>query len=483
MGTTGGGSLLTGSLGLQREFGWSKHPKHLISIAKNMFPYLTNIKIIDEWIYFVRQCRHPSNLWETDYLIPSNILVQCNELIDQSDNILFEQKDSTKLKEQYECSFKSFCFINIIRAYRRAESDDFESSLKIWDELYEEYLLEFTVLRQTNLLLHLFVVYLCSNQLEKAMDCLRKQWFLLRNQKESDRYGMGIWDNNIVANIILFYFSIYNTDLRNKICDLLSVNELEYNTHKKYILKPYLTTSLIATICSKPFYDLAVKNFNLPVCEEFLISDRTVLNEKYQNSLILEQIFNTDLIDDNLLNINQKKWELWYSEAKSNSSGPLIDLLSSIGIGYSSVIDLACGLSEKSYVFFKNNKLTSIDCCQSVHDYWKNKGREVIVDIAERYLQNCNKFDLCFCSDSFSYFVNPQQVMKLISQKCKYFALMVCCDEMGYFPVEDGIIKTCVNTKNKNEWISIFKENFKIVKKHEDGAFVFLIGESNENNN
>ncbi len=447
-----------------REFSWLRHPRLILKSVELMRPFLDNMHQIDEWVRLIRQSRHPQLLWESDYIYPTPTLQKINHNIRETDSLFFNSPSDAFLREGRKCDKNSLALFNVVRAYLWADDGNLDDSKAIWDHMFKNSMSDLSLLRRTNLLAHLFAVFMCCKRFEDAMKCLRKQWALLKLHSESDRYNAGIWDNLITSQLLMFFF-VKNVPEYLGFLKTIDITD-EILLHRKNTLFPFLTPDLIMRLCSKSFYDYA--RTLMPTLPDF---PDTLIRPNSQHFLGKEpKLFEVKGMDE--------KWTAWHKEiGEKDHSEEVIIWLDKFEIKYESVIDLGCGTSKSAHNKFQPN-VVGVDCSSYIVNHWEKLGRKIVHCNAEQYFENAEKVDLCFCSDALQYFKNADKVLAECSQKCRYLCCLISCDEIGFFPVEQGIIKTVETCQDKSWWLDQIEKNFNIIKAQEQGSFLLVLASS-----
>jgi len=241
---------------LRREFIWDKNPCQILGAAQILLDHLNNSSI-HEWIYVIRQSRHPDFLWEINYIKPSNTLIDINSLIVQSEKILFENDTDIVLKPEFSADVGILNFFNIIRAYIKAENGHISKAMNIWDALYSSKIGQLSAIRQTNLLCHLHSAYLCAGNFEKSYSCYLKQLTLLKITKYKDQHQHGMWDNVFLMHILQCFFCKHIPKYNTFMSKQIDITERSLLIHKKTSFMKFISMQMIVQLCSKPFYDYA----------------------------------------------------------------------------------------------------------------------------------------------------------------------------------------------------------------------------------
>jgi len=254
--------------------------KVMPSKLKTAFDMLKNSEDVSYWFDLVRQCRHPSMLWDIDFILPRDPVNLVNEYIQKSEKLLYDSDTSLQLKEPYTADIYQEVTFHTIRAYLRAEEGDFDASLKIWDNL-TSWLEKLSLVRKSNLLFHLFKCYLCTNRFQKSYNYFCQHWYLIKYCSMSDRFNEGIWDNMSIMYMIMSFFIEHTDEYKLFLSTQDDIVFENLHKHKKVGLIYSLSYdhSWIVSQLSLDYYNKAREYFStLP---EYKTLDTTPRNTKF----------------------------------------------------------------------------------------------------------------------------------------------------------------------------------------------------------
>lgn len=470
--------------GSSREFIWMNNPKQIGLAAETIFDSLKNATIIDEWVYLIRQARHPDFIWDIDYIQPTDELQKINLLIDQSEDVLFESKNSLKLKSNYTVDLNALAIFNIIRAYRKAEKLEYTDSLQIWNELYESDYFRLTPIRQSNLLMHMHIAFMCFKDFEKAFACYSKHLLFTKILPFKQQHTYGVLDNSSIMYFIQCFFARHVPEFLSFITNKLDALEREMLIHKKVEVLEFLPIQFYVQILSKTFYDLAKSTMPLP---NYDLS--TFIKNKHSPVERVETILEKQYIEclnspySSKSEINARKWDLLLSnqsESKSDQSKDLIDFLDDYGLHYDEVIDVGCGLSNIPKIYFENKNLVRVDASNFASNYWAAK--DPIIEMSgEEYLKNSQEFDLCFCSNVLPAMPSPVEFLQQCHSKCKYLAASLAYASIGIVPSGSLTIEMWANNLSCDEWVKIIGKYFDIKHVNSIDGILYVIGQKRDN--
>lgn len=167
------------------------------------------------WMDICRTARQPQTLWNIDYIEPREFLSPINDLIRESEIMLYGNKTNIFLKEGYSADLQQQSSFNTIRAHLRSEEGDFESALLIFQSLLDSFYDKLTVIRQSNLLMHCCLAFVCCGKFRDSYQCFNKHWILLKSLSEDQRLELGIWDNHVILHMIYWHISAHVPDFKD----------------------------------------------------------------------------------------------------------------------------------------------------------------------------------------------------------------------------------------------------------------------------
>lgn len=480
-------SSSSGGAPVRNEFVWDKNPDQLISATKILLDNLNKYKMIHEWVFAIRQSRHPGFLWEIDYIKPSNSLIKINKMIMQSENILFDSNDSIMLKPQFSADPEILNFFNIIRAYIKAENGNIDKSIEMWISIYNSQIGYLSKTRQSNILCHMHSVFLCAGNFEKSFSCFMKHLTLLKISTHKEQQACGMWDNISLMNIIQYFFSKHVPQYRTFLSQKVNCTERSLLVHKKTALLKFTNIQLIVQTCSKPFFDHAKTLFaDIPEYDESSFIKSTPTKQQRANTFY-EMKYKQALSDSEYASKEEIKaieWSMWHESTeeydkkhKSNKlikTNNFIEFLKNTDVNYHSVIDIGCGTCDDIYTFFENKNLTGVDISPFVVDYWAEKGRPIIKDSAEAFFENNDKnFDMCIAAYVLPALYPIDKFLYLCSKKCKNLCAAVLFG-MWLRPTPVDITQLALTVKSKDEWIEQISEYFDIKLLEDNSTSIIL---------
>lgn len=460
-------SAFTGSGGPSREFVWIHSPTQIVKGAKILFSSLSSSHVIDEWIYLIRQARHPDFLWKINYIIPTEELSEINKMISESELILFEDPCDIILKKPFTADPASMSLFNVVRAYTKAENGQISEALNLWDKLYEDGISTLSPMRQTNLLMHFYVSFLCSKQFEKAFSCYTRYLALTKLTTLKAQHSIGLLDNLSIMYCLHAFFLRHVPEFLSFMSSKLDVYERELMIHKKSSMLDVMPIQFFVQTCSKPFYDYAKTLMPLPDYDIQDFKHSRTMSAKKSNSIYEEKYADVCLSPySTKTEICSRKWDLILHLQQNNNESiddslTLLNFLGDNNIQYNSVVDAGCGLSSAPLEHFKNKDLTRFDISTYAGAFWKNSD-PIIESSAEDFFDTQKQiFDICFCSNALSAFISPLQFLEKCSSKCKYLVASIphsCC---GLYPSTSSVLPMWENISS-DDWIAKISKYFDI---------------------
>jgi len=475
---------------VSREFIWFKS-NQIVKAAMILTKEVEKTNNIEELSYLIRSARHPDFLWEINYITPSENLNIINDLVISIEPNLFKSVLSIELKERYSCSPSALMMLNIVRAYIKAEKGQITDSMTLWNQLYEIDYSVFPVIRQCNLLMHLYIVFLCTKDFEKAHSCYIKLFSLLKVINLKTLHETGIIDNISIIYTIQSFFAKHVPEFLSFLSDKLHVPTRNLLSHKKVTTLVFTPMQFIVQICTKPFYDHAKSKMPLPDydIDSFHKKDYHPVSdsiseweEKYSETINSEY--------STTLEKSARKWDLYFDRIikskieieQTDDSKSLVEMFpecSYLVEPFSSVLDIGCGLSSSPLRCFSDKKITRIDISRYVYNYWLEKENPIIEISAESFFEN-NKcvYDLCFCSHVLPAIVSQDFVLEKCSQTCKYIIISLKSSVSDLIPLSQHIDQKWINNVSDDEWIIRISKYFDIIYTHPQNWEFIVVGKS-----
>lgn len=221
------------------EPGTYNSPEDIVGLLEKELEFLKTSHDATAWMDLCRTARQSYILWHIDYIEPRDSIVQTNNLIKQSEELLYEDKTNIQLKNGYSADLQQQAAFNTIRAHLRAEEKDFQSALTIFQSLLDEHYDNLSTIRQSNLLMHCCLAFLCCNKWQKSYEYFTKHWILTKSLPEEERISLGIWDNQVIMQMIYWFLCFHLNDFR-EFYNVQSGSETNVWAHKKIPLMNFL---------------------------------------------------------------------------------------------------------------------------------------------------------------------------------------------------------------------------------------------------
>lgn len=476
------------TFGMSAEFLWTNNSEQIIEAANILLSTLPNATVVDEWLYLVRQSRHPNYLWDINYIKPSTILLQVNKLIKESEKILFNHIDDIELKKQYQCGPDALLLFNVIRAHVDAEQGQIEHSMLLWDKLYNMNVSSISLIRQCNLFMHLYTVFLCTKQFDKAYSCYLKLLSMIKISSLKTQHEMGILDNICLVSHIQNFFVRHVPEFLVFLSTRLNVSDRSLLIHKKTMALELMPLQLIIQVCSRSFYDHARSLMPLPDynIDEFLMANKPLpmkaeseWHVKYNE--VLGSQYSTKL------EISARKWDLiWhtivnkpvdkYLQEQNDYTVDLIDFLDDVNLDYSSVLDVGCGIASKPMQYFHDRTLTRIDISNFIANYWLAKNPIIEASAEEFFSRVTQNFDLCFCSMCLPAMIDPMHFLEQCKLRCKYLVASIQHSTDGLRPVSSQLVKAWHDNVDADTWVKRVTNYFDIKHITQIDSNILVIG-------
>ncbi len=434
----------------------------LTELVKLQFCNLTSDTDVTLWMDLIRTCRHPQRFWEIDYIRPRFELNAINEKIRQSEIILYGNKRNLQLKDGYTADIFQEVVFHTIRGRLRQEEGEFKLSVEIFNELLEEWLIRIPRIRQSNLLVHACITFLCCNLWNESFEALQKHWAITKYTNARERDLEGIWDNEIILRQIYWFFMNHSNAFRNFYAAKLYISpSSDLWNHKKIALLNclYYDDTWVVSFCSLSLYNHAKSlisglpayspkpttplNFSNTIYkssenrvmnpvqqkyrDEFLRLSKgpqtaSVCNSEANNYLFSYYSYrdeDSDYIGD-ARNTNCLFTLISFADNKRDQPLSIMDTATSI-------LDAGCGLS---FGFLRRGgirgKYVGVDIAEQVCNTLKELDITCVhKDINEYLEQTSEKFELILCSRLLPHLteIEIDQFLRHCSCHCHYIAI------------------------------------------------------------
>ncbi len=425
-----------------------KELKDLADIISSEFDNLSRYNDVTPWMDLIRTARQPQNFWSVDYIEPKPGLEKINEIIRKSETILYPNKHSLKLKEGLTADLSQQAAFNTIRARLRSEEGDISGSIEMFQEMLDSHYDELTEIRQSNLLLHCALAFLCCKMFDKSFECYQKHWALLKYSDPKNREKIGLWDNHIILHMSYWFFSRYDTNFQDFYAIKIGLNANELYSHKKIALMNFFEydPSWVVSFCGLPFYNHARTTMpGLPVWEKkrstpINVDARWVSEDKWEDTgAIGRERFYFDLYNKTRASEHQASfskldnylYSYYYFQSDRNLERYRTNTLFRFmhnKIDYANILHVGCGTSELQ----TQNPVTLVDISEHVCWHIKQSGKEIACQSASVFLEETSeRFDVCFACDLLQC-IRPERLPLFLSncsKKCKFLAASICTVE------------------------------------------------------
>lgn len=216
------------------------------------FKKLQTIKIADEWFYVTRRCT----------------CMDIHEYVTASEDLIYESKTSTKMKNGYIALPISEIYFHMLRAYARAREGKFVDAQILWTDIHENWLRHSSDYRKPFILLSLYLTSLCTDDWKQCMKYLKQFWSLVKFMDGTKRHAFGIWDEWTTCLIVSWFFMKHSADFRKVFCEDYLTQSSPFVFQKKSIILQNLNNSFIADVIPEAYYNKARElNSGLPEIE------------------------------------------------------------------------------------------------------------------------------------------------------------------------------------------------------------------------
>ncbi len=210
------------------------------------------------WMDLVRTARQTEEFWEIPYVKPLPIMESINNLIKDSELMLYGNEMSLDLEQGYTADIYQEVAFHTIRAHLKAEDGILAGAFGMFQELYYQWMKKIPPIRQSNLMMHYFVACLCYNgKYRESQDVFKKHQALMNKTSKKNQTELGISDNHVIMQCLSWYFAKHLELYRNL---MANGNPHRYWRHKRVPMANFLTPAWAASFCGKGFYDNACRD-------------------------------------------------------------------------------------------------------------------------------------------------------------------------------------------------------------------------------
>lgn len=479
----------------------------LLLIIEQETARITNPCDVTVWMDLARTARQPQLFWEIDYIEPREILIDINKSIKRGESYIYSADNSIELKSGYTADINQQSAFNTIRAHLRADEGNFDAAICIYQSMLDSIYDDLLPIRQSNLLFHSCLAFLCTNKYSDSFKCFTDHWTLLKYMTPTDRDSLGIWDNQIILQMIYWHFLKHDESFRTYYCTQKNLQTYQIWNHKKIPLLFFMEydNSWVVSFCGLSFYNQARTFMQLPeyeikrstphnlhrsFCDDTMWQKRTGEQPVGWEKYYFEQY--NQAINDHCISDDDRSRNLLYSyyqfqnndiEDGENKTKLMRFLMKNYNIDqFSSILEAGCGISAIK----TSKKYVGVDISEYVVHLLNRDGMNAVNMSINVYLEvNKCLFDLCFASDLLhtmdkkSLFV----FLDLCSKRCQYLCVSVdTVEDKRSDILSDNLVEHYVEIHriiaNKEEWISYLQPYFNVEQSDECGSFLMFICKS-----
>lgn len=486
----------------------------LVEIIKNKIESIRTPTDATTWMDICRTARQPQMLWHVDYLEPRDSLILVNELIRESEIILYGDKTNLSLKEGYTADLQQQAAFNTIRAHLRSEEGDFDGALKIFRELSEDFYDRLTTIRQSNLLMHCCLAFVCCGKFRDSYNFFQKHWVLLKSLSEDQRLDLGVWDNHVILHMIYWHVASHIRDFRD-FYEIESGMQGGVMAHKKVALLKCLDYD--QTWCAS-FMGLP---FHRRLCElypAFLPWDkRTTTPENYlelweknpgeelrkekRGSLPTEKLYyeryNKQFLphirpdEDELENCLYSYYFFQGSKAKEVTLQDRLNIFMNDHLDpdeYETILAVGPGIAYPYQ--YHNRAITIVDVSELICERLKSNsdiphGVNIVHSCMSKFLRETDQtFDVCIARDVLQNLSRSRLdvFFNYLPKKCKHLVALIDLrvDVRSDILSENSLAQEVHLHKSvltQEEWITLIEQNFDITYELE-GYHLYVYGKS-----
>ncbi|MEK0337280.1 MAG: class I SAM-dependent methyltransferase, partial [Nitrosopumilus sp.] len=472
----------------------------LVAVAKTELENAKKGGDVSSFLDLIRTARQPQNAWLIDYITPRPELKEINHLIQEAESAFYQEDTSIEMLPQFRADVMQHVAFNTVRAHVKSEQGDIEKAILILDQTKNKYYGELSLIRKSNFLMHHCLAHLCIKDFSTSYESFENHWLLLKYAEPQDRVNSGIWDNQIILQMIYWFFIRHSEDFKDFFTVKNQTNPSSIWKHKKIPMLNFITYdfSWVVSFCGKPFYDHArtlIKT--LPYYE---IKSTTHINHHPYFDVSSPDIFTTSLFG----------WENYYykqfnmlmgdpdlTHKDHNKASNLLHSFYSFQIAeciiqenqqdifavlrdhlpesdYKTVLEIGCTCYPMQLT---NVDLTYVDISTHVCNLLKEKGIDCECNCGAAYLATTvNSWDLCIATDVLQC-LHPSRLDMFVQNchiKCRHLLARIdlnhhvrneICDPKS--PVQE--VDLHPSAMKTSEWINLLSQYFEVshhVKDH-----------------
>lgn len=181
----------------------------------------------------------------------------CHRL-DRIEKAVYESPLRTDLKPEFRVTKTVQLYVNLIRAQRLAELGEYNAAGAILNELCDDdKWSEVEPDRHTNVLFHLFVHQVCTDNWEDALDTLRRMWSEIKVMSGTTRYNSMAWDDWFAVHLIMWFFATYVNAFHVQLSAALTLSMHAIAGGRKRIIMRAMQPKDIAALVGSHYYEFA----------------------------------------------------------------------------------------------------------------------------------------------------------------------------------------------------------------------------------
>ncbi len=458
---------------------------------------------VTAWMDLIRTTRQPQILWEIDYITPRKTLLKINDLIRESEIILYGSKNGLQLNDGYTADIYQEIAFHTIRTHLRSEENDFDTAIQMMQQLYDEWYDRISDIRKSNLLVHACLIFLCNKMFDESLRGFNQHWALLKYMNAPERIKIGIWDNHIILQLAYWYFVKHVEDFRDFYSIFSDTPSDTLWNHKKIALMNFMEhdNSWIVSFCGLPFYNHARtlmrelpewnKKRSTPtnffrIFEEDNLSrystsgantEEEMYKERYNEQFRYHVVPDPDAIDNALY--SYYFFQVDYAKQDELKDRLLLFINKHIS-DYRSILDLGCGTAF--IPDHKNLVNTRIDISDKVCYHLKNtKSVDVIQKCMSRFVKETkHTFDLCIACDSLPHLSRVRLNVLMQNLPSKHFGALIDTRDNW----KDDILEKTSLSHNVNlhktvmtheDWIAYLSKHY-VINHMIEGPWLYVFG-------
>jgi hypothetical protein len=371
---------------------------------------------------------------------------------------------------------------------------------------------ELPTIRQSQLLFHACLVYLCCKDFEKSYEAFEKHWALTKYSSTSERISLGIVDNQTLLQMVYWFFIKHVNDFQDFYVIKNKIKVIDVWGHKKISLLYFLEydPAWAISLCSLSFYNHATtwaqklppyeKKRSTPTnIDKIWMDDEKVLFSSHSNLVgpekVYFELFNREISIVSMRCEYNKSIDYLYSYYHYQTDyAALLNLKMSLVFylknfidvtSISSILEVGSGIGICVIPGVYPAKHLAVDVSEKICEVLRAGQKNYVhADMTSFLLETKEEFDLCFACDVLASLTpyRLQTFLENCSKKCKYLAAIISTTN----DIRTDILSPLHHIKSINlhktvqgeeDWLQLLSQYFEVEIKTE-GTLIYAFGKS-----